>query len=100
MPKTELPAHLHIAQFALKHAQKSLQKNTKKNIRAGVTSAPERLGKKGGGIAQAALLYGVGRMATRSVPGMLLVGGGYLAKKWLDQRQIDAEPADTEKNAD
>lgn len=42
---------------------------------------------KGKGLMGAGIGYAATRLATRSVPGALMVGGGYLAKKLFDRHR-------------
>jgi len=87
MPRSEIPAHIQLAEMVLRRAQKSVRGKVSSGIKKNVSGV---VGKKAGaspGLGQAALMLGISRLASRSVPGALLVGGGYLAKKWLDKRQ-------------
>ena len=43
----------------------------------------------GSGMIGAGIGFLVTRLATRSIPGAALVGGGYLAKKYYDKRKAD-----------
>ncbi|MEP2735776.1 MAG: hypothetical protein ABJP34_05710 [Erythrobacter sp.] len=93
MSKPALPAHLMLAEMALKRAQKSVRGKVRKNVgRAASDMADKGSGEsKSRTLGQAAVLYGVSRLATRSVPGALLEGGGYLAKTLLEKRKAAAE---------
>lgn len=87
MPRSDTPAHLQLAEMALRRAQKSVRGKVGTGIKKNVSGV---VGRKAGttpGLGQAALMFGITRLASRSVPGALLIGGGYLAKKWLDKRQ-------------
>lgn len=51
----------------------------------------QKVGEKssGSGLLGAGIGFLVTRIATRSIPGAALVGGGYLAKKYYDKRKAD-----------
>lgn len=93
---------LDLAEMGLRRARSKMRGKMRGQIgdeAAGqpATSSPDDHSKAGPGrtIGQAALLYGVSRLATRSLPGALLVGGGFLVKNLLAKsRSGDAEDAD------
>jgi hypothetical protein len=66
-----------------------LLRNTVEKGLLGVKYAPEKASSlvKGRGMASTLIATAVARIATRSVPGALLVGGGLLAKTLYDRRK-------------
>ncbi len=84
------PLLLGLAEMGLRRAQKGLRGKMRKDVGQSVKSSPiaDSQDNPASKLGQAALLYGVSRFATRSVPGALLVGGGFLAKRWLDKRTV------------
>lgn len=91
MPRSHTPAHLQLAEMALRRAQKSIRGKVSTGIKSNVSGAVERKADASSGLAQTALMFGITRLASRSVPGAMLVGGGFLAKKWLDKRKKNGE---------
>lgn len=92
MPKPALPAHLMLAEMALKKAQKSVRGKVRKSVEHSAKTPNSSGQGKGRKLAKAAVLYGVSRLATRSVPGAVLVGTGFLAKTLLERGRDKTPP--------
>lgn len=79
---------LVIAEAALLKARGKVRGKITKAIREQNTDHASEKSQK---LKQAALVFSVTRLAARSVPGAILVGGGMLAKHLLAKRQANAK---------
>jgi hypothetical protein len=89
MPKSDLSAHLILAEMALKRARKSVRAKMRKSVGDVATAQPQNHSKRPntGDLGKAALLFGISRLASRSMPGAVMVGGGILAKALINHRR-------------
>lgn len=96
MPKPRTPAHLLLAHWGLEKARGKLRKGMQKNVVSRVNApigASDSSETKRPNLARAVTLIGVSAIARRSLPGAILIGGGYLAKTMLAKSA--AERSDT-----
>ena len=98
--KSRPTAHLLIAQKALEFAQGRVRKNLRRDVGKGAlqTSRASKSGDNASSIPKSLILMGVSRMASRSLPGALLVGGGFLAKRWVERRNSEAQAVEDAKD--
>jgi hypothetical protein len=96
-PEKEVPSrnpmtNLIIADIALRSGGRLLRHVVERTL-LGVTYPPDKARKivKGRGMARTLIGTAVARVATRSVPGALLVGGGLLAKTLYDRSRKRGE---------
>lgn len=89
-----------IADIALRGGGRLLRHAVERGV-LGVKYSPEKAQKivKGRSMAQTLIGTAIARVATRSVPGAILVGGGLLAKALYDRRK-DAQAARAEGEAE
>jgi hypothetical protein len=94
--------NLIIADIALRSGGRLLRHVVERTL-LGVTYPPDKARKivKGRGMARTLIGSAVARIATRSVPGALVVGGGLLAKTLYDRKRKGGETeAEGAKEAD
>ena len=85
-PSTNPATNMLIADIALRSAGRVVRNSMEKGmLRAGLDRDQAREIIDGRTMLSSMILYGASKIATRSVPGALLVGGGLLAKTLYDR---------------
>lgn len=90
-PSPNPMTNIIIADIALRGGGRLMRNAIEKGL-LGVKYAPDKAGKlvSGRSMASTLIATAVARVATRSVPGAILVGGGLLAKTLYDRRKGQA----------
>jgi hypothetical protein len=91
-PSPNPMTNLIIADIALRGGGRLLRHVVERSL-LGLKYSPDKARNivKGRGMAQTLIGTAVARVATRSVPGALLIGGGLLAKTLYDRKRGEAE---------